>query len=128
MAIAIGRNARLFKDDVEIAYGRNITVRASAEAIEVHSMDDDEPALLDTGNVTYDITVERLHVDGAYMTLLLSKTTFTIKFAPTGSPITAPYLTFSNCVVTNVENSAGMTDGILENVSIKAKSMTVTDA
>jgi hypothetical protein len=35
----LGRNARLYKDGVVIGYGKNISVKASAELIKEYSMD-----------------------------------------------------------------------------------------
>jgi hypothetical protein len=61
------------------------------------------------------------------MTLLLNGTEFDLVFAPKGTP-TAPYETWTDCVVLSVERTAGETGGVIEKVQGEAKGVTVTDA
>lgn len=124
----LGRNARLYKDGVVIGYGKNISVKASAELIKDYSMDSLEPAIVAPGKQTFAWTAEKLYINGEWMTLLLNGTEFDIVFAPTGSNTQAPYETWSDCVVLNVERTAGETGGVLERVDGEAKSVTVTEA
>jgi hypothetical protein len=123
----LGRNARLYKDGVVIGYGKNISVKASAELIKDYSMDSLIPAIVAPGKQTFNWSAEKLYIDGSWMTLLLNGTEFDIVFAPTGSNTTPPYETWSDCVVLNIERTAGETGGILEKVDGEAKSVTVTE-
>jgi len=123
----LGRNARLYKDGVVIGYGKNISVKASAELIKDYSMDSLTPAIVAPGKQTFNWSAEKLYIDGSWMTLLLNGTEFDIVFAPTGSNTTPPYETWSDCIVLNVERTAGETGGILEKVDGEAKSVTVTE-
>jgi hypothetical protein len=123
----LGRNARLYKDGVVIGYGKNISVKGSAELIKEYSMDSLTPAIVSPGKQTFNWSAEKLYVDGSWMTLLLNGTEFDIVFAPTGSNTQAPYETWSDCVVLNVERTAGETGGILEKVDGEAKSVAVTE-
>ena len=128
MAPVLGRNARLYKDSVVIGYGKNISVKASAEIIKEYSMDSLEPCIVAPGKQTFSWSAEKLYVDGSWMTLLLDGTEFTIVFQPAGSYVSVPYETWSGCVVLNVERTAGETGGVLEKVDGEATSVTVTDA
>ena len=123
----LGRNARLYKDGVVIGYGKNISVKASAELIKDYSMDSLTPAIVAPGKQTFNWIAEKFYINGSWMTLLLNGTEFDIVFAPTGSNTTPPYETWSDCVVLNVERTAGETGGILEKVDGEAKSVTVTE-
>jgi len=124
----LGRNARLYKDGVVIGYGKNISVKGSAELIKEYSMDSLTPAIVAPGKQTFSWSAERLYVDGSWMTLLLAGTEFDIVFQPAGSYQSTPYETWSDCVVLNVERTAGETGGVLEKVDGEATSVTVTDA
>jgi len=124
----IGRNARLVKDGVVIGLGRNIRTETSAESNEGHSMDSVKPAFSEPGNQTFSWSAEKFYVDGAYLTLLLNGTKFALVFAPTGSPTTAPYETWTGCYLTNVGRDAGMKDGIIEQLKGKALDVTVHDS
>ena len=124
----LGRNARLYKDGVAIGYGKNIRVKASAELIKDYSMDALTPAVVGAGKQTFTWSAERLYVDGTYMSLLLAGTEFDIVFQPSGSYQTAPYEAWTDCVVLNVERTAGETGGVLEKVDGEASDVTVHDS
>jgi hypothetical protein len=123
----LGRNARLLKDGTVIGYGKNISVKASAELIKEYSMDALTPAIVAPGKQSFKWTAEKLYIDGSFMTLLLVGTEFDIVFAPTGSPTQAPYETWTDCVVLSVERTAGETGGVIEKVEGEAESVTVSD-
>jgi hypothetical protein len=124
----LGRNARLYKDGTVIGYGKNISVKASAEIIKEYSMDDLEPCIVAPGKQTFTWTAEKLYINGAWMTLLLAGTEFDLVFQPAGTYTQVPYETWSDCIVLSVERTAGETGGVLEKVTGEAQSVTVTDA
>jgi len=124
----LGRNARLYKDGTVIGYGKNISVKASAELIKEYSMDALAPCIVAPGKQSFGWSADKLYIDGAWMTLLLAGTEFDIVFQPSGSYMTAPSETWSDCVVLNVERTAGETGGVLEKVDGEATSVSVTDA
>ena len=124
----LGRNARLYKDGVVIGYGKNISVKGSAELIKEYSMDALTPVIVAPGKQTFSWSAEKLYVDGSWMTLLLDGTEFEIVFQPAGSYVSTPYETWGGCVVLNVERTAGETGGVLEKVNGEATSVTVHDA
>jgi len=121
----LGRNARLFKDGVVIGYGKDISVKATADLIKEYSMDALTPCIVAPGKQSFTWTCEKLFVDSAYMTLLLAGTEFDLVFAPTGSDTQVPYETWTDCVVLSVERTAGETGGVLEKVTGEAESVTV---
>jgi hypothetical protein len=84
-----------------------------------------KPALSEPGNISFDWSCDRVAVDSqAWLNKLLAGTKFTMVFAPTGSPATAPFETWTGCYVTGWDKSAGMADGIL--LSVKGKALDVT--
>ena len=62
----LGRNARLLKGGVAIGYGKNISVKASAELIKEYSMDSLTPAVTGAGkqilHMDYGEVVYRRHL------------------------------------------------------------------
>ena len=124
----LGRNARLYKDGTVIGYGKNIRVKGSAELIKEYSMDALTPCIVAPGKQSFTWSAEKLYINGSWMTLLLAGTEFDIVFQPAGSYQTAPYETWTDCVVLNVERTAGETGGLLEKVDGEAESVTVTDS
>ena len=82
----LGRNARLPKSSVAICYGKNISVKASAEIIKEYSMDSLTPAVTGAGKQTFTRTSERLFTDDTYLADPLAGTQFDLVFAPEDTP------------------------------------------
>ena len=122
----LGRNARLLKTGIPIGYGKNISVKASAEMIKDYSMDALTPAVTGAGKQSFNWTMERLYTDGANMTLLLAGTQFDLVFAPSGTPITGPSETWTNCTILSCERTAGEAGGLLEKIEGEAEGVTVS--
>ena len=127
-APVLGRNARLYKDGTVIVYGKNIRVKAAAELIKEYSMDALTPCIVAPGKQSFNWEADKLYINGAWMTLLLAGTEFDLVFQPAGTYVSAPYETWDDCIVLNVERTAGETGGVLEKVSGEATSVTVHDA
>ena len=124
----LGRNACLYKDGTVIGYGKNISVKASAELIKEYSMDALTPCIVAPGKQSFSWSADKLYINGAWMTLLLDGTEFEIVFQPAGSYTDAPYEVWSGCVVLNVERTAGETGGVLEKVDGEATGVAVHDS
>ena len=122
---SLGRNARLFKAGQPIGYGKNISVKASAEIIKDYSMDALTPAVSGAGKQTFTWSMERLFTDDTYIALLTAGTKFDLVFAPQGSPYEATqYETWTNCTILSCERTAGETGAILEKLSGEAEGVT----
>ena len=75
----LGRNARLYKEGTVIGYGKNISVKASAELIKEYSMDTLTPAIVAPGKQSFKWSAEKLYIDGSFMALLLADTEFPLQ-------------------------------------------------
>jgi hypothetical protein len=124
-----GRNARLYKDGVVIAYGKNISVKGAAtETIREYTMDSLEPALIAAGKQAFTWTIEKLYTNGEWMSMLLDGTEFSLVFQPAGAYLDAPYEEWNNCVVLNVERKAGEAGGLLEFITGETRAVVVNDS
>ena len=126
MSAKLGRNARLLKAGQPIGYGKNISVKASAEMIKDYSMDALTPAVSGAGKQSFTWTMERLYTDGEHMSALLAGTQFDLIFAPTGSPLDTNYETWNNCTILSCERTAGEAGGLLEKIEGEAEGVTVS--
>ena len=120
----LGRDARIFKDNTEIGYGKSISTKATAEIIKVRSMDSLQPVLTSPGAQSFAWSMERLFTGPDWIKLLLAGTKFDLVFAPEGDDSGDTIETWVNCSVTNREAKAGESDGVLENISGEAENVT----
>jgi hypothetical protein len=120
----LGRNARLIKGNTPIGYGKNISVKASAELIKEYSMDALTPAVSGSGKQSFTWSMERLFTDKTYLDLLIAGTSFDLIFAPEGTPIVGTqYETWKDCIILSCERTAGESGGVLEKISGEAGSV-----
>ena len=126
MSAKLGRNARLLKSGQPIGYGKNISVKATAEMIKDYSMDALTPAVSGAGKQSFTWTMERLYTDGEHMSALLAGTQLDLIFAPTGSPLGTNYETWNNCTILSCERTAGEAGGLLEKIEGEAESVVVS--
>jgi hypothetical protein len=126
MTAYVGRNARLYIEGAVVALAKNIKVQATAEAVKEHTMDDDEPCLLESGNKTYKFSMSKVIGEQDMLQLLLDGTKFDVVFAATGSTETPPTITITDCIVLDYSESAGSTGGVLCDVSGEGMSMSIT--
>lgn len=124
----LGRNARLYKNGVVIAHGKNINIKSLAEIIKEYDMDALSPAIVAVGKQAFAWVIEKLYIDGTWMTLFLSGEKFNMVFQPSGTYKTVPYEEWTDCVVLGCERKAGETGGLLEVVIGETLAATVHDA
>src|SRR3990172_1399388 len=99
MTVYLGRNARLFKAGIVVAYSKKISIAATAEIIKVYSNDALTPALTGAGKQTFTWSIDKLFVTGSLLTDLKAGTKFTLIYASSGSSTVAPYITLTNCTI-----------------------------
>ena len=122
--LGLGRDARLFKGETAIGLGKNISIKASAESIKVYTMDSLAPAVTGAGKQSFTWSAERLFTGPEYIKLLLAGTKFDLVFAPDGDDEGDFIETWKNCTILNRECKAGESDGLIENISGEAESIT----
>lgn len=123
----LGRNARLYKNGTVVGHGKNISIKSLAEIIKEYDMDALSPAIVAAGKQAFAWVIEKLYIDGAWMTLFLSGEEFDMVFQPAGSYKTVPYEEWTGCVVLGCERRAGEIGGLLEIVIGETKAAVVYD-
>jgi hypothetical protein len=121
--LGLGRDARLYQGETVIGLGKNISTKASAESIKVYTMDSLAPAVTGAGKQSFTWSAERLFTGPEYVKLLLAGTKFDIVFAPDGDDSGDFIETWENCTILNREVQAGEADGLIENISGEAESI-----
>ena len=123
----VGRSGKVLKDDVPIGYARGVTTNLSAEVVKDYSVDDVAPAVLESGNQTYTVSIEKLFVDSEFAQLLLDGTKFDIEVGPKGTtPPGGVKITLNDVVMTSWKiETPKMTGAVIENIEAEAASVTI---
>ncbi len=113
----IGRNGVIRKDGTDIGYAKGVTVGVDAELIKDYQMGDDKPAILESGNKTFPVSIDLLYIDNTYASDVLAGTKVEIIILPAGSVSGKPKITVSNVVFNTWELTQEQEGVVLETVS-----------
>jgi len=112
----IGRNAVVLMGTTEIGYCTGVRVDINVDLIKEYKMGSDKPAILDDGNKSFRVRVEKMFIDSTYATNVLNGTSVTIEVRPAGTGTGKPKITLSNVVFTRWEMTANQDGVIMESV------------
>jgi hypothetical protein len=126
MTVFLGRNAKMYKAGVVVAYAKNIKVQVTAELIKDYSMDAVAPAVIGAGKQTVTWSISKLYEATSLLADLVAGTKFVLVFASNGSSAVAPYTTLTDAVILSWNKTAGETGGILSDISGEATSAVET--
>lgn len=112
----VGRSGVVKKEGVAIGFCKGITTTVNAEIIKDYSMDSNAPVIVEGGPQTYKVSIERMYIDNAYLSLILAGTKVDIEVGPAGSVSTKPKITLNDVVFSSWKISQKMTGAVLEDL------------
>jgi len=121
----IGRNAVVKKGTTEIGYATGVRCSIDVDLIKEFKIGSDKPAVLESGNKSFPVSVEKMYIDNAYATDVLSGTKVTIEIAPRGTGVGNPKITISNVVFTSWELTIDQDGVVMESVEGEGDSLTL---
>jgi len=124
----LGRNAVIQIDSADVGYCTGVTVSISADTIKEYFISDtnpDRPAVLESGNKTFEVSIERAWIDKTYAEKVLGGTTVDIVIRPEGTGSGKTEITLSDVVLTADEISIEQDGIVMESISGEAKDITI---
>jgi len=112
----VGRNAVVLKGATEIGFCTGVKVGIDVDLIKEYKMGSDKPALLDSGNKSFTVSIDKMFIDSTYATDVLNGTKVTIEVRPAGTGTGKPKITLSNVVMTSWEMTAEQDGVVMESV------------
>jgi hypothetical protein len=112
----IGRNAVVMKGAQEIGYCTGVRVGIDVDLYKEYKMGSDKPAVLESGNKSFTVSVDKMYLDSTYATDVLNGSKVTIEVRPAGTGTGKPKITLSNVVFTSWEMTADQDGVIMESV------------
>ena len=120
----VGRNAVVMKDSTEIGYCTGVRVGIDVDLIKQYKMGSDKPAVLESGNKSFTIRIDKMYIDSAFATDVLNGTKLTLEVRPDGTGSGKPKITLSNVVLTGWDLTIDQDGVILESVEGEADNIT----
>jgi hypothetical protein len=120
----IGRNAVVMKNTTEIGYCTGVRVGIDVDLVKEFKMGSDKPAILESGNKSFTVSIDKMFIDSTYATDVLNGTKVTIEVRPAGTGTGKPKITLSNVVLTGWEMTADQDGVIMESVEGEGDNIT----
>jgi len=121
----IGRNAVVKKGTSEIGYATGVRVSIDVDLIKEFKIGSDKPAVLESGNKSFRVTVDKMYIDNTYATDVLNGTKVSIEIQPAGAGTGKPKITLSNVVFTSWELTIDQDGVVMESVEGEGDSLTL---
>lgn len=112
----LGRNAVIMKGTQAIGYATGVTTSIDVDIIKAYNLGSDKPVVLESGNKSFSVSIERMYIDSAFASDVLSGTKVTIEIRPQGTGTGKPKITLSNVVFNSWEMEITQDGVIMESV------------
>jgi sporulation protein YlmC with PRC-barrel domain len=124
----LGRDAVIQIDGTDVGCCKGVTVSISADVIKeyfISNSNPDRPAVLESGNKTFEVSIERAWIDKTYAEKVLGGTAVDIIVRPEGTGSGKTEITLSDVILTGDEISMTQDGIVMESISGEAKDITI---
>lgn len=122
----IGRRAVIKRDTATIGYATGVTVSIDAELIKMYAIGDDKPVILESGNKSFKVSIEKMYIDNTYAQDIVNGSKITIEILPDGVGIGKPRITLSNVILSSWELTIEQDGVIMESIEGEASAITLS--
>lgn len=119
----LGRNGVVLKGATQIGDVKNVSVSISADIIKEYLLGSDTPAVLESGNKSFSVSIEKMYIDSTYATDVLNGSKVTIEVRPNGTGAGKPKITLNNVVFNSWDFEVTQDGLIAESISGEATSI-----
>ncbi|RLC74260.1 MAG: hypothetical protein DRI61_16990 [Chloroflexi bacterium] len=122
----VGYNAVVKKDTTEIGYAKGVTVGIDVDLIKEYALGSNTPSVLEAGNRSFPVSIEKMYVDNTYAQDVCNGTTVDIVVQPAGQGSGKPEITIGDVVFTSWELSVTQDGVVMESLEGEGKSITLS--
>ena len=120
----LGRSAVIQIDSVDVGYAKGVTVGIDVDLIKDYRIGSDTPAVIESGNKSFSVSIEKMYIDKTYGEDVLNGTKVDVVIQPAGTGSGKEEITISNVVLNSWELTIEQDGVILESVSGEGDSIT----
>ena len=120
----VGKNAVIQIDGEDVGYAKGVRVSIDVDLIKDYVIGSDTPAVLEAGNKSFSVSIEKMYIDNTYAQDVLNGTKVNIAVRPAGTGSGLPEITISNVVLNSWELSIEQDGIVMESVEGEGDSIT----
>ena len=120
----LGRNAVIQVDGSEVGYAQGVTYREEADIVREYKIGDDKPAVLESGNKRFVVSIDKMYIDNTYADDILNGSKVSVVIRPLGTGTGKPEITISNVVFNSWELTITQDGVVMERVEGEGDSVT----
>lgn len=123
----IGRTAVVLygATPTEIGYAQGCTVEVGSDLIKEYKLGSDKPAILDDGNKSYRVTVDKMYIDKTYAELLTAGSPVDLEIRPAGTGVGKEKIVIDDVVFSRWRMTARQAGVILEGLEGEGINITI---
>jgi hypothetical protein len=121
----LGVNAVVKKGANTIGYATSVKVSIDIDLIKAYNIGSQQPVVLEAGNRSFKVSVEKMYIDNAWATDVLNGTKVSIVVQPSGAGTGKPQITLNNVVFNSWDLTIEQDGIIMESSDGEAASITI---
>ena len=120
----VGKDAVIQIDGEDVGYAKGVTVSIDVDLIKDYAIGSDTPVVLEAGNKSFSVSIEKMYIDNTYAQDVLNGTKVNIVVRPAGTGSGLPEITISNIVLNSWGLSIEQDGVVMESVEGEGDSIT----
>ena len=120
----LGMNAVIKIDETEVGYAKGVRVSIDVDLIKEYKIGSDTPAVLEAGNKSFNVSIDKMWIDDTYADKVLNGTKVSVVIHPEGTGSGKTEITISNVVLNSWELSIEQDGVVMESVEGEGDSIT----
>ena len=120
----LGKDAVIQIDSSDVGYAQGVRVGISVDLIKEYKIGSDKPEVLEDGNKSFTVSIDKMYIDKTYAEDVLNGTSVSVVIRPAGTGSGLEEITISNVILNTWEMTVTQDGVILESVSGEGKDIT----
>ena len=122
----LGKDAKIQIDSEDVGYAKNVRLGVESSLIKDYVISDTDPAILEPGNYSYTVRIEKMWIDKTYLEKVINGTKVSVVVMPEGTGTGKTQITLNNVVLNRFELNITQDGAVMESVEGEGKGIEVT--
>ena len=120
----LGKDAVIQIDGEDVGYAKGVRVSIDVDLIKDYVIGSDTPVVLEAGNKSFSVSIEKMWIDSTYASDVLNGTKVSVVVRPEGTGTGKTEITISNVILNSWELSIEQDGVVMESVEGEGDSIT----